>query len=230
MKLKIVIYHGIKGSGKTMQLTSRLASLFPGGFESAKNLLTKRLVLKTDTDHILCYDDCDLKNDLININTTGIDWLYISTEKLPKYYRKLIWNYFGEEVYDVRECMFPLCHYIFKYNKKYYAEMGGIQFLDYSRKKVIDRISRVPDTKEISIPDINGMRVFLENNKIVPTNFIEWGLDYALLMQFYDKFNKMTDDKILVTEFEACAIANYNGGEIDWIEDLFFDLFADLPF
>jgi len=226
MKLKIIIYHGLKGSGKTTQLATLLGS----DIESSKKVIAERVVLKTEYGNILHYDDCDLKKDLLNIPTTGIDWLYLSTEKLPGNYRKLIWNYFGEKVYDVRECMFPLCNYIYKYEKAYWGDMGAIAHGNKTRAGLIKLLS-VVETKEVSIPDMDGMRSFLESNKVAPRNFREWGLDYAHLMKFYEKFNKMTDDKVLVTDDEACAIANYCDGETEWIEDLFFNLFnEDLPF
>ena len=66
----------------------------------------------------------------------------------------------------------------------------------------------------------------LTENSEMPLNVTEWGLDYAHLMSFKSKFDKIKGNQITVTDNEASAIANFNQCKIKWIENLFFLLFS----
>lgn len=230
MIIKIIIYTGKKGSGKTTQLAAHLYS----DMASNRKIVAERHILKSDCQKFLAWDDVDFKKDLAKI-PDGIDWLYLSAETLPKNYKKLIYKRFKEDVYDVRECMFPLCNYINKEGGLYYADFGALRYSDVNKEDLIKYINR-NESKEVTISNKAEMKAFLEANKEEPRNFIEWGLDYAYLMQFKEKFDKMTTDVISVTMDEASAISNYTTGEFEWIFDLFFNLFMsenetdDLPF
>ena len=219
MIIKIIIYTGKKGSGKTTQLATHLY----GDMASKRKIVAERQIMESDGQKFLAWDDIDFKKDLAKI-PDGIDWLYLSAETLPKNYKKQIYKRFKEDVYDVRECMFPLCNYINKEGGLYYADFGALRYSDVNKEDLIKHIDR-NESKEVAISNKEEMKSFLEANKLEPRNFIEWGLDYAFLMQFKEKFDKMTGDVINVTMDEASAISNYNACEIEWIEDLFFNLF-----
>jgi hypothetical protein len=221
--MKIIIYHGKQGTGKTTLLTSE-ALRFANSFAEAQKIVSDRKILNGDTGKFLIIDECTI-NDLDTVNEFEVDWLYLGFQELPSI--EDIENKFKvSTVLDVRETMFPFCKYVnFDGSGLYYADFGGYYLEDKSYEDLIKEISIPPKTKEIIIPNIEEMKNFLEKHKEPPTNFSEWGLDYAALMRVSNKLNQNPDGKIIITDDESCAIANYNCCEIKWIEDLFFNLF-----
>lgn len=226
--MKLIIYHGKQGTGKTTLLEVAASNCAEGNCDSQR-IIQDHIVLTHFGAECQFMDEFNFDTDLELIDPRKCDWLSIATQKLPDQYEKLIFNKFGMyvDIYEVRETMFPLCNYVSVVNEKFVADFGAISSVFDTREEMIKELSSNP-SKEVIIPDVESMALFLEDHgNIRPKNFSEWGLDWAHLQSFAEKFRHMTDNKMLVTENEACAIVNFNAVELQWIEDLFFNLFRE---
>lgn len=220
--MNIIIYHGGPGTGKTTQLIAD-ALRFADTFIEAGKIVANRQILKNEIGRYLFFDEFTMK-DLSKIKHHEIDWLYLGCNECPNI--EQIESYFKgyANVYDVRETMFPYCHYIHIEDGTHYAEFGGFSIQNGTKEDLIELI-KTEETKEVSIPNVEEFKKFLDANSEIPRNFREWGLDYAYLMRVRAKLQRIKGNTIIVTNDEASAIANYNAGEIEWIEDLFYTLF-----
>jgi hypothetical protein len=227
--MRIIIFHGKKGSGKTTELSSiALCISSIKSFKQAKKAINHPHIIIDKYDNYYFWDDFSFDTDadklpeLLSLNISG---LYLSTSQLPDDYEAVIHKYLGDvSDLNVRETMWPLCNYISIYDNKYYADFGGISHIYDSRTELIDAISN--DRKEeVTIINTAEFLQFLDTNRNPPRGFSEWGFNYGHLMILRDKFINRTSDTILVTENEAIAVIDYNSMEIDWIEELFFKLF-----
>lgn len=221
--MNIIIYYGEKGTGKSTQLASD-AMRFSKTFNVAKVIVSNRQVKEDSTGRYLFLDKFSIE-DLQFIKKNKVDWLYLACrekskiDKIEKYFNGLA------NIYDVRETMFPFCKYINVKDGLYNAHFGGFSLEDKNKDSLLKKISQPKEQKEVTIDKIQEMDKFLDDNSIAPLNFSEWGLDYAHLMNFRKKIKNRVSNKVIVTDDEACAIANYNGCQIQWIEDLFYSLF-----
>ncbi len=225
--MKLIIYHGKQGTGKTTQL--EVAAYYNAGDCDVQQIIKERLVVTNHGQRSQYIDEFNFKTDLKLIDPTACDWIFIATQNLPKDYGKKIFKKFGMEVdvFAVRETMFPLCNYMFEEIDGVIADFGAMSEHYYTREDLIKKLSINP-SKEVTIEDVESMALFLEQHGTIrPKNFGEWGLDWYHLQVFGEKFRNMTDNKLMVTENEACAIVNFNGCEIPWIEDTFFSLFVE---
>ena len=220
--MRIIIYHGKQGTGKTTLLTSE-ALRFANSFAEAQKIVSDRKILKGDKGKFLIIDECTI-SDLDTVNEFEVDWLYLGFQELPDI-EKIENKFKVSTVLDIRETMFPFCNYINSDGHSYYADFGGYYFENESYEDLIKEISVPPKIKEIIIPNIEEMKIFLDKHKEPPINFSEWGLEYAALMRVSNKLNQSSDGKIIINYEETCAIVNYNCCKIQWIEDFFFNLF-----
>lgn len=222
--MKIIIYHGKQGTGKTTQLACA-ALCCTAKFNDAISIVKARKIVEVDSQKYLFVDEFKI-NDLPLIDDQTIDWVYIAISDTA--HLKVIESYFSgaPDIHEVRETMFPFCHYITLEENKYSAYFGAYRVICDTYDELIGELTEPSREIEVEITDRDGMIKFLSENSTPPNNFNEWGLDYAHLMRFSEKFRKCTSSKIIIKDDEACAITNYNAGEIDWIENLFFPLFT----
>lgn len=230
--MQVVIYHGKRGTGKTTLLTAH--AINGNTFAEAQQTVAARQVFQYKDGHSKCLiiDECTL-DDLDMVQEQEIDTLFLSFQQLPPT-EQILSKFNNAVIDDIRETFFPHCLYIAREYGFYTAHFGGYSESDDTYDDLIKWITRPDEIKEVTIPDVEQFKAFLDKHKEPPTNFFEWGLDYAAIMRIADKLGQSSDAIINLTKEEICALWNYNELEIQWIEDLYLkmsqDALDDLPF
>lgn len=141
--MKLIIYHGKQGTGKTNQLLSAADTILHPGLET-RMIVRERLIV---TSHQLKYrfiDEFNFETDLNLIDPSECDTLNISTQNLPENYIEILHNRFGSavEIFRVRETMFPICNYLSEFHGKIVADdLDGRRAVFQSRDEAIRILS-----------------------------------------------------------------------------------------
>jgi len=222
--MKIIIYHGKPGTGKTTQLVTA-AMKFSKDYNEALKIVQGRKILMRDGEQYMFIDEFT-SDDFKLIDEFNTDWLYIGTQ-YPYFAQFFEKTFASASIWAERETLFPLCNYMDRDEFKYIADFGAITFNFNSREELITELSKIAE-KEVEIENMAELLSFCEKNKEYPHNMREWSMDHAHLMRFYEKARKSPENKVVVTDDEACAISNYwNNDDPEWIDHFFFSLFRN---
>ena len=222
--MKIIIYHGKPGTGKTTQLITA-AMKFAADYNEALKIVQGRKILMRDGEQYMFIDEFTA-DDFKLIDEFNTDWLYIGTQYayFAQFFEK---TFASASIWAERETLFPLCNFMERGEFQYIADFGAISRNFSSREELVSELSKINE-KEVEIQNITELLTFCEKNKDYPHNMREWSLDHAFLMRFYEKAKKSSNNKVVVTDDESCAISNYwNNDDPQWIDDFFFPLFRN---